>query len=345
MGLGLVAGLLRGCRGAGVTLVRGCRVTRLVRDGAGVTGVEARTGNDTIRIAARRGVVLANGGFEWDEGLVARLQGSPPTLPVSPPVNRGDALRLAAAAGAELAHVSESWFWPVLSVPGETWADGSPRPRIMLVERGRPHVIWVNQAGRRFVNESSHNCALALAEVDPGTHGPRNWPAWAVGDAQFRARYPIAGAPAGEPAPEWLVEADTLGELAGRTGIDGRGLEDTVDGFNRMARAGTDDNFGRGWSRYDRGIGDPSAPHPNLGTIERPPFFALRVDRGTVGTKGGPRTDAGARVVGWDGAPIPGLFAAGNAAAAVIGPGTIAPGLTLGLALTWGWIAGTSAAG
>jgi 3-oxosteroid 1-dehydrogenase len=96
-------------------------------------------------------------------------------------------------------------------------------------------------------------------------------------------------------------------------------------------------------SAYDRAIGDPAAPHPSLGTIEQPPFFAVRVHRGTVGTKGGPRTDTRARVLGWDGAPIDGLYAAGNAMAGVLGPGTVAPGLTLGLALTWGWIAGTAA--
>jgi hypothetical protein len=289
--------------------------------------------------------VLANGGFEWDAGLVARLQGEPPTPPVSPPINHGDAIRLAGAVGAELTRTSEGWFWPVVSVPGEEWADGSPRPRLMMLERGRPHVIWVNQTGRRFVNESSHNCALALAEVDAGTHRLRNWPAWAVGDAQFRTRYPTVGAPADEPAPGWLLEAPTLSELAAITGIEPDGLGETVERFNQMVRAGEDTDFGRGASLYDRGIGDPAAPHPNLGTIEEPPFFALRVHRGTVGTKGGPRTDSRAQVLDWSGEPIPGLYAAGNAAASVIGPGTIAPGLTLGLALTWGWVAGTSAAG
>ena len=88
-------------------------------------------------------------------------------------------------AGAELARTNESWFWPVASVDGEAWPDGSPCPRL-LAERTRPHVIWVNTAGRRFVDEASHNCALALIEVDPATNRPRNQPAWAVGDAQFR---------------------------------------------------------------------------------------------------------------------------------------------------------------
>ncbi len=345
MGQGLVVGLLHGCIAAGVTLVRDCRVEQLLRGGAGtgsIIGVEASGRTEVTRVRARRGVVLANGGFEWDADLTSRLQGEPSTLAVSPPLNRGDALRLAGAVGAELSRLSEGWFWPVLNVPGETWPDGSPRPRLVLAERARPHVIWVNPAGRRFVNESSHNCALALAELEPGSHRLRNSPAWAIGDAQFRQRYPIAGAPAAEPAPAWLLVADSLSELAARAGIDAHGLKATVERFNAMVDAGCDEDFGRGSSAYDRGLGDPAAPHPSLGTVEQPPFFALRIHRGTVGTKGGPRTDSEARVLGWDGQPIPGLYAAGNAMAGVVGPGTIAPGLTLGLALTWGWIAGTA---
>jgi succinate dehydrogenase/fumarate reductase flavoprotein subunit len=335
MGQGLVVGLLRGCRDAGVALVRGCRVERLELDAGGVTGVEARCGGAVHRVGARRGVVLAGGGFEWDPGLVARFQGATVARSVSPPVNRGDSLRLAASAGAELARTGESWFWPVASVDGETWPDGSPRPRLMMAERTRPHAIWVNAAGRRFVDEASHNCALALTEVDPATNRPRNQPAWAVGDAQFRARYPLT---------DGYTEAATLAELASLCGIDAAGLETTVERFNAMARAGLDDDFGRGGTLYDRHMGDPSATHPNLGTVEEPPFFALPVHLGTVGSKGGPRTDAQARVLSWSREPIPGLYAAGNAMAAPIGPGTIAPGLTLGLALTFGWIAGSTAA-
>ena len=344
MGQGLIVGLLHGCHAAGVTLARGCRVERLDRGPDRIAALECRAGEATHRIGVRRGVVLASGGFEWDAELVARLQGEPVARSVSPPVNRGDSLRLAGEVGAELARTQESWFWPVVSVPGEAWADGSPRPRLALAERGRPHVIWVNGAGRRFVNESSHNCALALTALDPAGNRPGNVPAWAVGDAQFRSHYPVATVPPGGPAPEWLTEAGTLDELAERCGIDAPALSATVERFNAQARAGRDEDFGRGDSAYDRNLGDRNAPHPNLGTIEQPPFFALPVHLGTVGSKGGPRTGADAGVLDWSGRPIPGLYAAGNAMAAVIGPGTIAPGLTLGLALTWGWIAGTSAA-
>ncbi|MBB6347798.1 FAD-dependent oxidoreductase [Nonomuraea muscovyensis] len=348
MGLGLVVGLLHGCRAAGVELVRGARVRELVQSSDGtVTGVVAEVGGERREIAARRGVVLANGGFEADTGLSRRQLGSPAPVPLAPPVNDGDALRMALAAGAEPAHLGESWCWPAVQVPGETWelAPGVPRPRMVVSERTMPHVLWVNQHGRRFVNEATHNCCLALAETDPSTHQPRNGPAWAVGDAQFRERYAVAGVAPGQPAPDWLITADSLAELAGLLGVDAKALEETAARFNAGAREGHDPDFGRGESVYDRYTGDPMAPHPTLGTVEVPPFFALPLHRGTIATKGGARTDGAARVLRWDDTPVPGCFAAGTAAAALFGPGAIANGMHLSFAMTWGWLAGTTAAG
>ncbi|MFI5609616.1 FAD-dependent oxidoreductase [Amycolatopsis sp. NPDC051903] len=340
LGAGLVAGLLRGCRDAGVELVRGRRVRRLLTGDGRVTGVG--TDGDG-RLSARR-VVLATGGFEHDAALRSALLSGPLTHPVTPPVQYGDGLRLAGAAGAQLARTGEYWSWPSYQAPGRYWPDeaGTPQAQLVLHERNLPHVIWVNAAGRRFVNESSHNCALAFAELDPTTHRPRNLPAWAIGDAQFRARYPVAGAAPGEPLPEWLLSADTLDELAASAGIDAAGLRDTVTRFNAAVAAGGDPEFHRGETTYERAFGDATAAHPNLGTIAEPPFFALAVRAGAVGTKGGARTDHRARVLDWSDRPIPGLYAAGNTAAAVFGPGTIAGGITIASALTWGWLAGSA---
>jgi succinate dehydrogenase/fumarate reductase flavoprotein subunit len=343
MGEALVVGLLHGCRSAGVRMERGCRVTRLRRADRRVVGVEIDDHDGTRTVTARRGVVLANGGFESDPELVHRLQGDPATLPVSPPINRGDALRLSGQVGAQIAGIAEGWFLPVLQVPGVSWPDGRPRPQLAYAERGRPHLIWVNQHGQRFVDEASHNCAWALAELDPRTARLRNHPVWAIGDAQYRARSSVGPVEPGEASPVWLVEADSLTELARHCQIDGHALTSTVERFNQMVAHGADDDYGRGADAYDRGIGDPTSHHPNLGTIDRPPFFAVRIHRGTVGSRGGPLTDSRARVTDWNNTPIPGLYAAGNATSCIIGPGTIAPGLTLALALTWGWTAGDEA--
>ncbi|EHR61684.1 FAD-dependent oxidoreductase [Saccharomonospora cyanea] len=345
LGVGLVIGLLRGCADAGVRIRRSCRVLDLVRSGGGVTGVVADHDGEQRTLTARRGVVLATGGFEHDDEMSRRLLDLPDPVPCSPPVSNGDGLRMAAAAGAMLGHLSESWCWPVI-VGKATWDDDAATPRadIMIAERALPHAIWVNAAGRRFVNEASHNCALAFTETDPATGGPRNLPAYVIGDACYRERYALAGTPPGSALPDGAVSADSLTALAEHVGVDAAALADTVATFNRSVESGVDSQFGRGSHAYDRGLGDPTAPHPNLGTIERPPFFALPVRTGMVGTKGGPSTDGHGRVLDWSGRPIDGLFAAGNAADSVIGPGILSSGMTLGLAVAFGWAAGTTAA-
>lgn len=344
-GVGLIVGLLRGCHAAGVEVVRNHRVLELRRTGGAVTGVVVDHHGATRRVEARRGVVLATGGFEHDHTLADQLLDLPDPHPASPPVSRGDGLRLAARAGAMLGHLSESWCWPVTPSTG-TWddPDNTPRSEIIIAERALPHVIWVNAAGQRFVNEASHNCALSFTETDPATNRPRNLPAYAIGDAQYRRRYTLAGAAPTDPLPDWVTQAGTLADLAAAIDVDVAGLVATVATFNQAVKTGHDAEFGRGAGAYDRYLGDADAAHPNLGTIEEPPFFAMPVLPGLVGAKGGPRTDAKGRVLDWDGGPISGLFAAGNAADSVIGPGILSSGMTLGLALTWGWLAGVTAA-
>ncbi|MGC9382265.1 FAD-dependent oxidoreductase [Streptomyces sp. MH13] len=344
LGQGLVAGLLHACRSARVRLLNRHRVTALTTTGepGSVTVTGVRVGGR--RAFPARAVVLACGGFEHDPSLRENLLDGSYAHPVTPPVGRGDALRLAAEAGAALAHTGECWSWPVIQHPGAAWPDGTPRPELVIAERMLPHVIWVNSAGRRFVNESSHNAALAFAETDPNTGQPRNVPAWAIADAQYRARYPFAGARPGQPLPPHAVQAATPAELAERAGIDAATLASTLRRFNTFAAQGLDPDYGRGATVYDREGGDPAAPHPNLGTVVEPPLCAVPVLAGSVGTKGGPLTDSRARVLRWNGTPVPGLHAAGNAMAAVIGPGIVSPGATIGSALTWGWIAGTTAA-
>lgn len=346
LGVGLVVGLLQGCADAGVRLERGCRVRDLTRSGDTITGVVVEQDGAVRTLSARRGVVLATGGFEHDETMSLRLLDLPDPVPASPPVGKGDGLRLAARAGAMLGHLSESWCWPVI-VGGATWDDDAKTPRadLMIAERALPHTIWVNAAGRRFVNEASHNCALALTETDPATGRPRHLPAYVIGDARYRERYALAGSPPGGPLPAGAVAADSLDALAKLVGIDAAALTDTVRTFNADVESGVDAAFGRGAHAYDRALGDADAVHPNLGAIERAPFFALPVRAGLVGTKGGPCTDGHGRVLDWAGRPIAGLLAAGNAADSVIGPGILSSGMTLGLAVTFGWAAGITATG
>jgi succinate dehydrogenase/fumarate reductase flavoprotein subunit len=213
----------------------------------------------------------------------------------------------------------------------------------VLGERCLPHSIFVNRYGRRFVNESSHNVANAFCERDGNELC--NVPCWAIFDRQYRSRYAVLMTVLPKlPDPDWLVKEQTLTALARRVGIDPRGIEQTVARFNEFARSGKDLDFSRGDFAYDRYNGDPEAPHPNLGTIEKPPFYALPIYPSAVGTKGGPQTNVRGEVIDTHGAVVPGLYAAGNVMTAVFGPGTLAGGATLGVGMTWGYLCGAHAA-
>lgn len=337
-GVGLVAGLLQGARDHGVEFERNVRVQQLLQsDDQRIRGVIAEHNGATKSYAARLGVVIATGGFEWNDALRGKALSPPIRYPVSPPLHFGDGLRMAETVGAQLAHTQESWEWPVQVLPGQNWpGTDQPRHELVLAERCMPHVIWVDQAGQRFVNEASHNCALELS--------PSHVPVWAIADAQYRRHYPFAGSHPDDELPDHVVCEPELGALARSIGVDEGALRHTLRRYNAMVRNGRDEDFGRGESAYDRFYGDGSAAHPNLGSVEQPPFYAIRIYAGTVGTKGGACTDVNGRVLDLHGKPVAGLWAAGNAMASIIGPGTIAPGLTLGLALTWGYIAGKDAA-
>jgi 3-oxosteroid 1-dehydrogenase len=203
-----------------------------------------------------------------------------------------------------------------------------------------PHSMIVNARGRRFVNELQMNVGLGLDARDPATGERINMPAWRIYDAQYAARYRHM-LPRG---PEH-VQAESLRALAAVIGVDPDGLEREAARMSEFARAGRDDDFGRGGNRWDPArSGDPRlGPNSCLGSIERAPFHAYPIVPGFLGTKGGARTDARARVLDARRQPIPGLFCAGNAMANPFGSKAVGAGTTLGPCLTWGYIAGRSA--
>jgi 3-oxosteroid 1-dehydrogenase len=174
------------------------------------------------------------------------------------------------------------------------------------------------------------------------TDGPdfENLPAWAVFDQQFRQSYVVGTTMPEDPDPAHLLRSDTLEGLAALAGIDSAGLVATVARWNGFVAAGKDADFGKGASAFDRYQGDRKTPNPNLGSIATGPFYALPLHPGTLGTKGGPRTDEHARVLDVRGQCIGGLYAAGNVAASITGPSYYGVGSTLGPAMTWGFIAG-----
>ncbi|HZV10744.1 MAG TPA: FAD-binding protein, partial [Novosphingobium sp.] len=302
------------------------RARKLVKDGDRVIGVVAEDaqGRD-FHVRARRGVVIATGGFEWNEMLVKTFLRGPLTGPVSVPENEGDGLLMAIEAGAQLGNMQNAfWQQSVLEFKPQHRA---AKPNYMLGsdERARPGAILVNRAGKRFVNEAANYNAMgkALHAFDAGTHSYANLPYWLIIDQRYKDKYPTFNAQPGGPLPSYMIQADTLEELAQKAGIEADGLVATVARFNDMVRKGHDDDFNRGDNTYDNFYmwGDPAfeAPYRTLGLIDQGPYYAVKMESGALGTAGGPKTNGDAQVLDWHGNPIPGLYAAGNAMAAVLG--------------------------
>ncbi|WP_205874783.1 FAD-dependent oxidoreductase [Mycobacterium camsae] len=346
-GTALIAGLLKGLLDVGVAPCTNAGATELVVDGGTVTGVRVTGPEQSMTVHARRGIILATGGFEWDPLLVKAFLRGPMHGAVSPPNNVGDGLRMAMALGADLANMGEAWWVPIVRIPGDTIA-GRQRSRSVRLERTRPRSIIVNKAGKRFVNEAGeyNSMAGAFHYLDP-RGGYVNDRAWMVFDSIHLRSYGFLGVAPGESVPDWFCESADLAELGAKTGIDAAGLTGTIERWNRNVAAGGDPDFGRGSSAYDGYWGDERATTlagKTLGPIDAAPFYAVPVCVGSMGTKGGPRTDPDGRVLHVSGRPIPGLFAAGNAMAGATGRAYGGAGGTLGPAMVFGYRAGYAAA-
>ena len=349
MGMGTVGHLLKACLDRGIEPLLETRAQELILDNGKVIGLKTEREGKDFYIRADKGVILATGGFEWNEELKRTFLPGQYTYPLSPPCCEGDGLKMCIAIGAQLGNMSEVWGIPSCFIPSEEY-DGQQLYRMAMMERCLPHSIMVNRYGKRFVNES-HNyndVAKVFRTVDPVRHDYTNVPAWCIFDQQYRDKYWIMGTifPGDPNTPDWLTQADTLEQLAEKVGIGPDGLNDTVQRFNGFVKEDVDLDFGRGEAEYDKYSGDPTLEsNPCLGTIEKPPFFALPVHLGTLGTKGGPRTNANGQVLHVFGHPIEGLYAAGNVMAGVSGPGYDGGGITIGLGMTWGYIAAKHACG
>jgi len=240
--------------------------------------------------------------------------------------------------GAATGLMDDAWWGPSIPLPGG--------PYFCLAERSLPGCVLVNGAGQRFVNESAPYVDAVHAMYEGNSRENPHIPAWLVFDQRYRDRYVFAGRPPGRPFPRrWyaagaVFQAPDLAGLADAIGVDPAALAKTVARFNDFARTGQDEEFSRGASAYDRYYGDPRCrPNPNLAPLARAPFYAARIVPGDLGTKGGLRTDARARVLREDGSVIDGLYAAGNASAAVMGRSYAGAGATIGPAMTFGYIA------
>lgn len=313
----------------------------LIVDGDRVTGVRVERDGVLTTVGARRGVMLASGGFESNPEWRERYQGVRGT-PSGNPGNLGAPIAEAERIGAALELMDDAW-WGASIAPTSTSG-----PSFIVGERSMPYSIIVDSRGARFANESESYVDLGHHMLE---HDGGEGPYWMILDARYVRRYfrTFAMDPRATKAmrAEGVeVRARTLAELATAIGADPATLRTTVTRFNGFARAGVDGDFSRGDSAYDRYYGDPTVrPNNNLGTLERGPFVAYKVVLGDLGTKGGVVTDADGRALRADGTVIDGLYAAGNASASVMGRTYPGPGSTIGPAAVFGLRAARHMAG
>jgi len=345
MGGGLVGWLLAACLRAGVEIEVACPAIELVIEDGRVRGVVVEPQNGSRTVLAHRGVILATGGFEWNEEYRNTFLRGPVTMATSIPTNTGDGLRMALKAGAALQNMREAWWIPVVELPPGV---NSMNREMINGDRTRPRSIMVNRQGSRFANEAASYNAFggAFHQEDVNAFGYANLPAWLIFDHTHLERYGSVARPYTGQTPPWLLEAPTLAALADRLGVPAHELEHTIGRWNTNVANGADPDFHRGESAHDRWWGDPyrkGAIEGTLGPITDPPFYAMELSIGTIGTKGGPKVDGNAQVVDIDGELIPGLYAVGNVSSPM-GAAYGGPGGTLGPGMTFGWLAGRHAA-
>lgn len=346
LGQALVGSLRYAMLKKNIQLLLNTPMESLIEQGGRVTGVTATHNGRRVRIAARCGVVLACGGFESNQAMRERYLSLPTRKQWSaaPAINNGDGILEAQAVGATVSHMNLVWGAPTMKSPG------AQRQTTLFVERNMPGCVAVNSKGVRFVNEAAVYPDFRDAMYADDSKGNGTVPCWLVFDSTFRKKYPVGILLPGYIKPdsklprEWAdfvyFKSNTLDVLAGKIGVNAKGLAETVAKMNRYAESGIDPEFGKGSTVIDRYYSDSDVkPNPCLGPIVKPPFYAVRLDAGEIGTKGGLVTDEKARVLRIDGSVIGGLYAAGNTANPVMGSAYPGPGATLGPAMTFAYIA------
>lgn len=339
-GSALITGLLKGCLDHGCRILLNARVVSLLSDlpGGTVSGVVVEENGHPYPVFARRGVVLATGGFEWDAEMRGQYFPGPLDRIGSPRSNQGDGQRLAASVGAELARMDQANVYPTLPAIYEGRPHGMP-----MTFQAEPHAIVVDRHAHRFASEYDYNIGEALDRRDPESGAPLHLPAWVIADRRFLRRSAVFRFHAAKE-PGWIRRAESLAALARKAGLPEAALQATVERFNSFCRAGQDADFRRGESAWERSKAGPwiNGANPTLGAIEAPPFFAIPFNRSLLGTKGGARTNAHGQVLRPDGSLIAGLYCAGNAMANPIGTRALGAGTTIGPCMTWGYICGNA---
>jgi 3-oxosteroid 1-dehydrogenase len=347
-GQALAAGLFAGVLRAGIPVWTDTALVRLTSDGTKATGAVVDHDGHDVTVTARRGVVLAAGGFDHSMDMRWKFQseslGEHASLGAE--TNTGDAIRMAQDLGAATDLMDQAWWFPaVAALPGCA-------PVVMLAERSLPGSLIVDQTGNRFVNEATDYMSFGQRLLERERAGSPVDTMWIVFDQKYRNSY-VFGAelfPRMRIPQRWYDagiahKSDSLAELAGMIGVSEPEFLATVRRFNEMSRAGDDSDFHRGRSAYDRYYGDPTVtPNPNLRALDIGPFYAVKMVLSDLGTCGGLKADDRARVLREDGSAIDGLYAIGNTAANAFGTTYPGAGATIAQGLVYGYIAAHDAA-
>ena len=343
LGNALTGGLRDALNQRNVPLWLNSPMEDLIREDGKVVGVRVKQNGQTLNVRARKGVVLAAGGFDKNKAMRQTHAPLYPNTQLSGGIssNTGDSIRAGMDAGAQTLNLQSTWAAPVFYVPGED------RGRLCTIERALPGCMMVAQDGKRYLNEAAsyHIVGQQMARRQAQTGDAS--PTWFVFDHRYRHSYPVG--PLYPIQPDWLhgkgvrsilKKGRTVAELAKAMGVDPSALEETIQTFNTHAANGSDPVFHRGEAAYDKMYGDPRVqPNPCLRPLDQGPFYAMPIYPGDIGTNGGLLTNDKAQVLDTQGQPISGLYAIGNNAASAMGESYPGAGVTLGPALTFGYLA------
>ncbi len=317
----------------------------IVEDGR-VVGARVKRDGSTLSVEARRGVLLAAGGFGHNADMRRRYSGDQPNEGKWSIANAGDTgevLQTAMRLGAKTDLLDEAWWLPSVFI-----ADGGPAAKSLGSGRQRPGAIYVDATGRRFCNESN-----SYVEVGKAMYANKAVPCWMVFDEGYVGRYVSGANPLKKRRlPEELIErgavirGDTISDLARQIDVPADELQHTIQRFNQFAAKGLDPDFGRGQSAYNDCLGDPGyRPNAALGPLERAPYYATRVLPADVGTCGGVITNEHAQVLDEQDRVIDGLYATGNTTATVMGRTYPGAGASIASTMVFGYVAARHAAG
>ena len=348
LGASLSASLRHSLIDRNIPLWRNTAFTDFVMDGDRVTGIKVTKDGQEIELSAKHGVIMGSGGFEQNQQLREKYLPAPSQQRWSATpagCNTGAGLEAGLKIGAATDLLDWCWWAPTLNVPKE------PSARGLFAERAFPGAIVVDGLGKRFFNEAAPYLEFgdAMYKNNEATGG-KSVPAWVVFDSHFRFEYAMGPLMPGKIMPDsrapkaWrddvYFKADTLDELAGLIDVDAKGLAETTEKMNRYAETGIDEDFQRGGNVFDRYYGDSHVkPNPCLAPIKKGPFYAMKINPGDIGTKGGLLTNDSAQVVTPSGEAIEGLYAIGNCSSSVMGTSYPGAGSTIGPAMTFGYVA------